>query len=251
MTDACSTPLAALDPSDGFVPRHIGPDEAEIESMLDALGHASLDALASAVVPDAIRMEGPLALAGPQTEQVALQRLRAMAEQNTIARSMIGMGYHDTITPPVILRNVLENPGWYTQYTPYQAEIAQGRLEALLAFQTMISDLTGLPIAGASLLDEATAAAEAMAMCDAHAQRKRRRFFVSEDCHPQTIAVMQSRADSLGIELVVGAAADCSVEDKSLCGLLVQYPDTCGPRRRLPRACRTRDRGGHARRRRR
>ncbi|HXT49578.1 MAG TPA: aminomethyl-transferring glycine dehydrogenase, partial [Thermoanaerobaculia bacterium] len=164
----------------------------------------------------------------PKGEFELLTKLRAIAAQNKVCRSFIGMGYYDTITPPVILRNVFENPGWYTQYTPYQAEIAQGRLEALLAFQTMVADLTGLPLANASLLDEATAAAEAMAMCHAADKANRKVFFAAEDCHPQTLAVLATRAEPLGIELRVGDAAALDFSGGELFGILLQYPATDG-----------------------
>ena len=156
-----------LGPADTFVRRHIGPGEDEVREMLRILGFESLDQLTDATVPESIRLRRPLKLGPPRGEHELLQELREIAGQNRVVRSFIGMGYYDTITPPVIQRNILENPGWYTQYTPYQAEIAQGRLEALLNFQTMVADLTGLPLANASLLDEATAAAEAMAMARA------------------------------------------------------------------------------------
>ncbi|MCH7792214.1 MAG: glycine dehydrogenase (aminomethyl-transferring), partial [Planctomycetes bacterium] len=193
---ASRSPLA---PTDTFVHRHIGPNDADIAGMLSLLGLPSLDALVDQTVPTSIRMDRPLNLGQPRGEHELLSELRKMAGRNKVFRSCIGMGYHGTITPPVILRNVLENPGWYTQYTPYQAEISQGRLEALLNFQTMIADLTALPLAGASLLDEATAAAEAMAMCHAIAHRKKPTFLVAHDCHPQTIAVVQTRGRSLGV----------------------------------------------------
>ncbi len=157
-----------------------------------------------------------------------IEELRGIAAKNPVLRSCIGMGYSDTITPPVIQRNILENPGWYTQYTPYQAEIAQGRLEALLNFQTMVSDLTALPLANASLLDEATAAAEAMAMCWRIAEEKRAAFFVAEDCHPQTIAVVKARAKALGIECVVGPVQKADFSAGKFCGILLQYPTTDG-----------------------
>jgi Glycine cleavage system protein P (pyridoxal-binding), N-terminal domain len=198
---------ALLNPSDTFPHRHIGPSEAEIAEMLGVLGFRSLDEMSDAIVPATIRLKTPLELTGlapeGRGEHEVLAELKAIASQNKIARSFIGMGYYDTITPPVILRDVLENPGWYTQYTPYQAEIAQGRLEALLNFQTMISDLTGLPLAGASLLDEGTAAAEAMAMCHSVLEHAADRavFYVDPECHPQTIAVCRTRAASLGIDL--------------------------------------------------
>ncbi len=225
-----------LTASDVFAPRHIGPDEAEACEMLALLGQPSLDALANVTVPTAIRLDRPLMLAGlPDsgwTESEALARLRAIAAMNKVNRSFIGAGYHDTITPPVILRNIMENPGWYTQYTPYQAEISQGRLEALLNFQTMVADLTGLPLAGASLLDEATAAAEAMAMCfgigGGHDGGPKKAFYVADDCHPQTIAVCRTRAESLGIDLRVGPVAGADLGKGDVCGVLVQYPTTDG-----------------------
>jgi glycine dehydrogenase len=228
------TPEAArlLAPSDTFVHRHIGPNAADVRTMLASLGYDSLDDLVDATVPAAIRMTAPLNLGEPRGEFELLAELKSMAAKNKVNRSMIGMGYYDTITPPVILRNVLENPGWYTQYTPYQAEIAQGRLEALLNFQTMVSDLTGLPLANASLLDESTAAAEAMAMCKALAPGDRKKFFIAQDCHPQTIAVVQARAKAIGVECVIGDPASiCNLQSaicNSLCGVLVQYPTTDG-----------------------
>jgi glycine dehydrogenase len=226
-----------LNPSDTFIHRHIGPDEREQKEMLSVLGYPSLDALADAAVPPAIRLRRPLALEGiaggtrAKGEFEVLTHLKALASQNKVFRSFIGQGYYDTITPPVILRNILENPGWYTQYTPYQAEISQGRLEALLNFQTMVSDLTGLPLAGASLLDEGTAAAEAMAMCFSIAgghDGTKKRFFVDEGCHPQTIAVVQTRAKSLGIQITVGDHRTKPDGAADLCGILVQYPTTDG-----------------------
>ncbi|HLO39634.1 MAG TPA: aminomethyl-transferring glycine dehydrogenase [Phycisphaerales bacterium] len=222
---------AVLHPSDTFLYRHIGPDEADQRQMLDLLGCPSLDTLIEETVPAAIRMSRPLACGRAKGEFEALSALKAIADRNRIFRSFIGAGYHDTITPPVILRNVMENPYWYTQYTPYQAEISQGRLEALLNFQTMISDLTGLPLAGASLLDEGTAAAEAMAMCfsiaDGHDGTKKA-FFISADCHPQTIEVCRTRADGLGIELRVGDASKIDFSKNDVCGVLLQYPGTTG-----------------------
>src|SRR4051795_6852971 len=188
-----------------FARRHIGPNTESTAEMLRDIGFENLDALIDATVPKNIRLGRALDLPPAKSERDALEELRAIAAQNKVACSFIGCGYYDTITPPVIQRNILENPGWYTAYTPYQAEIAQGRLEALLNFQTMVSDLTGLPLANASLLDEATAAAEAMAMCRSAATDDARNvFFVSEDCHPQTIAVVQTRGKSMGVEVVVG-----------------------------------------------
>jgi glycine dehydrogenase len=229
-----------LAPSDTFVHRHIGPDESDRDAMLSSLGHPSLDALCDAAIPESIRSAHDGVVGAARGEFELLEALRRMAEENVIHRSCIGMGYSDTITPAVIQRNVLENPGWYTQYTPYQAEIAQGRLEGLLNFQTMIADLTGLPLANASLLDEATAAAEAMAMCLHIVERAGGRddagrpnaFFVSDGCHPQTIAVVRSRARSLGLELIVGDEADLDPARPDLpgrlVGVLLQYPTTDG-----------------------
>ncbi|HND14783.1 MAG TPA: glycine dehydrogenase (aminomethyl-transferring), partial [Pseudomonadales bacterium] len=198
-------PLQELEDHDEFVHRHIGPSEQDIAHMLAAVGADSLDDLTRQTVPAAILSREALALPGPQPEHVVLQRLAAMAAKNRMLRSLIGCGYHDTITPPVILRNVLENPGWYTAYTPYQPEISQGRLEALLCFQQMIIDLSGLELANASLLDEATAAAEAMTLCKRVVRKNRSNtFFIAHDCHPQTIAVMRTRAEPLDIEVVVG-----------------------------------------------
>src|SRR5256714_9048874 len=211
---------------DSFARRHIGPNEEEVRAMLRDVGFDNLCALIDATVPKDIRLEGQLNLPGAKSEGEALAELRVIAQKNKIARSFIGAGYYDCITPPVIQRNILENPGWYTAYTPYQAEIAQGRLEALLNFQQMIIDLTALDIANASLLDEATAAAEAMALCHA-AVPNRKTFFVANNCHPQTIAVVQTRAKPLGIEIKVG---DCSgfKFDSPVFGALVQYPATDG-----------------------
>ena len=191
--------------ADTFVGRHIGPRPEDVKLMLEKIGYASLDELIEDAVPASIRHYQPLNLGKPQTESEMFTDLRQIASQNQLFRSFIGMGYYNCITPPVIQRNILENPGWYTAYTPYQAEIAQGRLEALLNFQTMVIDLTGLPIANASLLDESTAAAEAMGMCLAVSkQGTSKTFFVSETCHPQTIGVLKTRAEPLGIELLIG-----------------------------------------------
>ncbi len=228
-TPAHATPSGPLDT---FPRRHIGPDEREVAAMLQAVGFPSLDALCDAAMPDEIQLTEPMRLDRPTdlTESEAIAALRAIAIRNKVTRSCIGMGYHASITPPVIQRNILENPGWYTQYTPYQAEISQGRLEALLNFQTMIADLTALPLANASLLDEATAAAEAMAMCHAIARNKRPRFLVDAACHPQTIGVVQTRAETMGIDVVIGDAhkADFPTDDTAYCGVLVQWPTTDG-----------------------
>ncbi|HVX85649.1 MAG TPA: aminomethyl-transferring glycine dehydrogenase [Phycisphaerae bacterium] len=223
-----------LSPLDTFPRRHIGPSPADQAAMLQLLGTDSLEELTAQTVPAAIRLQKPLNLPPAQSESEALASLRAMAAKNKVYKSFLGMGYYGTITPPVILRNILENPGWYTQYTPYQAEISQGRLEALLNFQTMVSDLTALPMANSSMLDEATAAAEAMAMCHA-ANPERNTFFVSDNVHPQTIAVIRSRAKWLNIHVVVGDEGDLfhdslniNINPKDLCGILLQYPGTDG-----------------------
>jgi glycine dehydrogenase len=223
-------PATDLGPADTFVRRHIGPSEDEVREMLGFLGLSSLDELADATVPEAIRLRRPLKLGPPRGEHELLAELKAIASRNEVVRSFIGMGYYDTITPPVIQRNILENPGWYTQYTPYQAEIAQGRLEALLNFQTMVSDLTALPLANASLLDEATAAAEAMAMCRSIAGGEKHKFVIDGNAHPQTIAVVRTRARSMGIDLRVSDPADTStlLADEHTCGVLIQYPGTDG-----------------------
>ena len=221
-------PTQFLHPTDTFLHRHLGPTDADIQEMLATLGLQSLDALTDATVPEEIRIPKQLAFGADLGEYEVLAELRARAKRNQVFRSFIGMGYYDCITPPVIQRNILENPGWYTQYTPYQAEIAQGRLEALLNFQTMVADLTGLPLANASLLDEATAAAEAMAMCWHIKGAGKKGFFVSQDCHPQTIAVLQTRAEPLGITLHIGHADESAVTDQNLFGVLMQYPTTDG-----------------------
>ncbi len=218
---------SVLDASDQFVERHIGPSDEEIALMLDKVGCASLDDLVDQVVPKSIRMQGELKLGDPRGEHELINELRRMSKKNVVARSYIGMGYHGTITPPVILRNILENPGWYTQYTPYQAEIAQGRLQALLNFQTMITDLTGMEVAGASLLDEGTAAAEAMSMCVSIARDKKRTFVVDDRCHPQTIEVLRTRAGSMGITVRVEPIEKAELGE-DVAGVLVQVPNTDG-----------------------
>jgi len=209
-----------------FTARHIGPSQADIAAMLDTIGQESLDALIKAVVPSAIRSSEPLTIGNSKTEKELLDELKTIADQNVLMKSYLGMGYHDCIIPPVIQRNILENPGWYTQYTPYQAEISQGRLEALLNYQTMVCDLTALPIANASLLDEATAAAEAMAMTH-RLSKGRDTFLVSNGCHPQVIAVVQTRAAPLGININLSDHADFDFTE-DVFGCLVQYPDTNG-----------------------
>ena len=221
--------------TDPFVPRHLGSVGGELETLLEAVGVSSLDVLIDQAVPEHIRSDQPLRLsdADAEGEQQALARLKAIASKNRVVKSMIGMGYHGTHTPSVVRRNVLENPLWYTPYTPYQAEIAQGRLEALLNFQTMVTDLTALPLAGASLLDEATAAAEAMAMCYGVARQKKKRFLADKSCHPQTLGVMSTRARNLGVELEVvdlvdqAESGDVTIGD-DVCGVMLQYPTTDG-----------------------
>jgi glycine dehydrogenase len=215
---------------DGFDRRHIGLSDTDTAGMLALLGFESLEALSDAAVPTDIRLRGPLPLGLTRSEHEALEEIRRIAARNVVCRSLIGMGYYDCITPAVIQRNILENPGWYTQYTPYQAEISQGRLEALLNFQTMVSELTGLPMANASLLDEATAAAEAMSLCRAvaDAESGRKVFLVADDCHPQTIAVVRTRARGLGIELCVAPAERFDLRDAQVFAVLLQYPTTYG-----------------------
>ena len=213
---------------DQFVRRHIGPNAQETSAMLALLGHKNLDELIDAAVPKKIRLPKNLKLPAARSEHDALAELKRIASENKVFRSFIGQGYYNTITPPVIQRNVLENPGWYTQYTPYQAEISQGRLEALLNFQTMVTDLTALDIANASMLDEATAAAEAMMMSHRFKGSDTRNiFFVSESCHPQNIEVVRTRSTALGIEVVVGNPEKFSFSEKVF-GALVQNPDTFG-----------------------
>ncbi|MBR8829403.1 MAG: aminomethyl-transferring glycine dehydrogenase [Gomphosphaeria aponina SAG 52.96 = DSM 107014] len=213
--------------SSSFVPRHIGPSPDEMEQMLKTLGFSTLEQMIEQTVPAAIRLNQPLKLPAAQSEATALGQIQAIASKNQVFRSFIGMGYHDCITPPVIQRNILENPGWYTAYTPYQAEIAQGRLEALLNFQTMIVELTGLEIANASLLDEGTAAAEAMTMSYGICKNQAKAFFISHTCHPQTIEVVKTRALPLGIEIII---ADHRTFDfqQPIFGALLQYPATDG-----------------------
>ncbi len=223
------TSAAALAADDTFPRRHIGPDDREVAEMLHALEFPSLDGLIDAIVPENIRMQRALDLPKAKGEHEALDELREIAAKNRICKSYLGQGYYDCITPPVIQRNILENPGWYTAYTPYQAEIAQGRMEALVNFQQMVIDLTGMEIANASLLDEATAVAEAMHM--AHALCKdanARSIFVSRGCHPQTIAVVKTRAEALGIEVVVGEEAALDFGGAKFFAVAVQYPDTTG-----------------------
>jgi glycine dehydrogenase len=206
--------------------RHIGPSPAEMAEMLTVVGVSKLDDLIDQTVPEAIRQAEPLDFGKALSERELLWHMRQVATQNTVLTSLIGMGYHGTVTPPAIQRNIFENPAWYTAYTPYQPEISQGRLEALLNYQTMVSDLTGLEIANASLLDEATACAEAMTMAQRVAKSKATAFFVDENCHPQNIAVMKTRAAPLGIEVIVGDVAD--LQPDTVFGAIFQYPGTYG-----------------------
>jgi len=228
MATPTKNPVSA-GPRRNFYSRHNGPGRRDTARMLEFLGIESLDALIEQTVPGSILMEGVLNLEGPQSEQQVLADLKAMADENQVFRNYIGLGYSECVLPPAIQRGILENPGWYTAYTPYQPEISQGRLEALLNFQTMVQDLTALDVSNASMLDEGTAAAEAMTLC----RRVRKRslggntFFVSEKCHPQTIAVIQTRAEPLGIEVQVGDHAALSLS-REIFGILVQYPDTDG-----------------------
>ncbi|MBH8611451.1 glycine dehydrogenase (aminomethyl-transferring) [Pseudomonas mohnii] len=223
--------LSQLRDPNAFLRRHLGPDAAEQQAMLDSLGLGSRVELIEQTVPPGIRLNRVLDLPPALDEEAALAKLRGYAEQNQVWTSLIGMGYHGTLTPTVILRNVLENPGWYTAYTPYQPEIAQGRLEALLNFQQLTIDLTGLELANASLLDEATAAAEAMALAKRVAKSKSNVFFVDENCHPQTISVVQTRAEGFGFELVIGPVDN--LKQHQVFGALLQYPDTHGEIRDL------------------
>ncbi|NUO76993.1 MAG: aminomethyl-transferring glycine dehydrogenase subunit GcvPA, partial [Lysobacter sp.] len=218
--------LRDLEHHDAFLERHIGPNDAEIAHMLRTVGHDSLEALTDAIVPAKIKSPAPLALAAPMTEVEALAKIRAVADKNQVFRSFIGQGYYGTLTPNVILRNILENPAWYTAYTPYQAEISQGRMEALINFQTMVADLTGMEIANASLLDEGTAAAEAMTLAKRSAKSKSNLFFVSRDVHPQTLEVLHTRAEAMGIDLQIGDDAQALAADSF--GVLLQYPNTHG-----------------------
>jgi len=218
--------LRELEHHAAFLERHIGPNDAEIAHMLRTIGHASLDAMTDAIVPASIKSPNPLALPAPISEVEAIAKIRAVADRNQVFRSFIGQGYYGTHTPNVILRNILENPAWYTAYTPYQAEISQGRMEALINFQTMCADLTGMEIANASLLDEATACAEAMTLAKRSCRSKSNTFFVSSGVHPQSIELIRTRAEPLGIEVVVGSDADALGADAF--GVMLQYPDTFG-----------------------
>ena len=223
-------PLGELENTTEFIARHIGIEEADEQHMLSAIGESSRRALIDSIVPRSIARKNPMKLPPATTEAAALAQLRRIANRNQVFKSFIGQGYYGTYTPGVILRNVLENPAWYTAYTPYQAEISQGRMEALLNFQTMVCDLTGMPIANASMLDEATAAAEAMTLAKRSVKSKSDTFIVAGDCHPQTIEVVQTRARPLGIEVVLANSA--AEWDSALAGdyfaVLAQYPSTSG-----------------------
>ncbi len=218
--------LHELEHHSAFVERHIGPNDAEIAHMLHVIGHDSLDAMTDAIVPGNIKSPAPLALPEAITEVDALAKIRKIADRNEVFRSFIGQGYYGTHTPNVILRNILENPAWYTAYTPYQAEISQGRMEALINFQTLVADLTGMEIANASLLDEATACAEAMTLAKRSAKSKSNVFFVSKNVHPQTLEVLRTRAEPMGIQLHVGDDSEALTLDSY--GVLLQYPDSFG-----------------------
>ena len=221
------SPLERLENTAEFAARHIGLDAADERHMLDAIGAGSRRSLIEAVVPPSIARRDTMNLPPAIGEQAALAELREIARRNRLLKSFIGQGYHGTHTPAVILRNILENPSWYTAYTPYQAEISQGRMEAIVNFQTMVSELTGMPLANASLLDEATAAAEAMTLARRTATSESQVFLADSGCHPQTLEVLETRARPLGIEGVVGDVG--VLLDKHDCfGVLVQYPTTSG-----------------------
>src|SRR5436190_14712295 len=229
-----------------FVRRHVGPSPRDVTAMLEVVGAKSLGELMGETLPGSIRQKTPLDLASPLSEAEALAHMRGLASQNEVFTSLIGQGYSGTILPAVIQRNILENPAWYTAYTPYQPEISQGRLEALFNFQTMICDLTGLDVANASLLDEATAAAEAMALAERASHVKTKAFFVDSDVHPQTLALLRTRAEPLGWYLVVGDAMT-DLDKADVFGALLQYPASSGAVRDLrPAIASLRARGGLA-----
>ena len=221
------TPLDALENHGEFIARHIGPEPAEEAHMLSVIGAASRRALIDALVPRSIARGAPMDLPAAASEADALAELRALAQKNQVLRSFIGQGYHGTHTPGVILRNILENPAWYTAYTPYQAEISQGRMEALVNFQTMVAELTGMAIANASMLDEATAAAEAMTLARRSVKSKSNTLIVAGDCHPQNIEVVKTRAEPLGITVLVGVAPQL-MQEHDYFAVLAQYPATTG-----------------------
>ncbi|HWS57737.1 MAG TPA: glycine dehydrogenase (aminomethyl-transferring), partial [Actinotalea sp.] len=226
---SAAVPWAGSPAAVGFVDRHVGPRPADVDRMLEVVGATSLVALVDAAVPPTIRSDAPLALPPARSEAEVLAALRALADRNEVLTSMIGLGYHGTLTPPVIRRTVLENPAWYTAYTPYQPEISQGRLEALLVFQTMVEDLTALPVAGASLLDEATAVTEAvLLMRRAVKGRPDGAVVVDADCHPQTLAVVRGRAEAIGLPLVVADLSGGLPVDVEAVGVVVQQPGSTG-----------------------
>lgn len=231
-TLATTTTTSSEDPlkaTDDFYRRHVGLSDTDVSAMLSSLGFSSLEELSLSTVPEQIRTKkGGLKLPPSMSESEALREIKRIASKNKVMKSAIGMGYYGTETPAVILRNMVENPGWYTAYTPYQAELSQGRMEMLLNFQTMVADLTAMRVSGASLLDEATAAAEAMSMSHRILKGKRNKFFLDEKCHPQTIDVIRTRAEPIGIEIVVGDVKNADFSDKEYCGVLVQYPNTEG-----------------------
>src|SRR6202790_3220909 len=222
----------AIEAATTFARRHIGPSPRDVAAMLETVGAKSLGALMAETLPSSIRQQAPLDLGAALSETEALSHMRELASQNQVFTSLIGQGYSGTLLPAVIQRNILENPAWYTAYTPYQPEISQGRLEALFNFQTMICDLTGLDVANASLLDEATAAAEAMALAERAASAKTKSFFVDAEVHPQTIAVLRTRAEPLGWNLVIGDPLN-DLDEADVFGALLQYPGTSGAVRDL------------------
>ncbi|MEK0416779.1 MAG: hypothetical protein RI949_785, partial [Pseudomonadota bacterium] len=227
LSETSQRSLAELEPHDEFVARHIGPRPDDEAHMLSVIGAASRQALIEAVVPRSIARSQTMQLPAAVSEVQALEELRELARRNRVFKSFIGQGYYGTHTPKVILRNILENPAWYTAYTPYQAEISQGRLEALVNFQTMICDLTGMAISNASMLDEATAAAEAMTLAKRSVKSKSETVIVSSDCHPQTIEVLRTRAEPLGLKVLVGMAPALMAEHDYF-AVIAQYPATTG-----------------------
>ena len=228
-----TTPIqttSIFDALDTFDRRHLGPNDRQVSEMCGTLGVSNLDELVDVTIPKSIHIKKPTRLGKALTESETLALIKQIAAKNVVNRSYIGLGYYSAITPPVILRNVMENPGWYTQYTPYQPEIAQGRLESLVNYQTMVSDMTGLDVANASLLDEGTAAAEAMMLSFAVANRKRNVFFVDSNCFPQTIECIKTRAEGFGIQVVVGdyRKIDYAAHPTGIFGILIQYPNING-----------------------
>lgn len=226
--DKFPSEISIFEPSDTFLHRHMGSVGNDRQAMLDAIGFSSMESLLESTIPPQIKLDNILKLDNPMGETEAINHLQSIMKQNKVLKSFIGMGYCETKIPYVILRNVLENPGWYTAYTPYQAEISQGRLQSLLNYQTMVADLTAMPLSNASLLDEATAAAEAMTMTYSLQNQKKKIFFVDDRCHPQTIALCQTRGDALGMDVQIGDVANVDLTGKNYCGVLFQYPDTYG-----------------------